>query len=62
MGEREFHESSVQQSTGFDADKVTENSEDSRSILVNTQYDLYSDTDSLIDAYKEGYNLTNDNG
>ena len=47
--------------TGFDADKVTENSED---IVAFYEYadDLYSDTDSLIDAYKEGYNLTNDNG
>ena len=47
--------------TGFDADKVTENSED---IVTFYEYadDLYSDTDSLIDAYKEGYNLTNDNG
>ena len=47
--------------TGFDADKVTENLED---IVAFYEYadDLYSDTDSLIDAYKEGYDMTNDSG
>ncbi len=47
--------------TGFDADKVAENLED---IVAFYEYadDLYSDTDSLIDAYKEGYDLTNDSG
>lgn len=47
--------------SAFDADTVSENQED---IVQFYEYakDLYSDTESLIAIYKEGYNLTNDNG
>ena len=44
---------------GLDADAVTENLED---IVVFYEFtdDLYSDAQSLIEAYKEGYDLTED--
>ena len=45
----------------FDADTVSENMEDIVQLYEYAE-DLYSDTDSLIDAYKEGYDLTNDGG